>query len=71
MSRSLGDTCGHDVGIICTPVSETLRRQKGNDMFIVIASDGVWDVMSNEDVVTFVEEKRHKSRKQTAGLGLS
>jgi serine/threonine protein phosphatase PrpC len=30
----------------------------GNDHFIVAASDGVYDVMSNEEVIDFIESNR-------------
>lgn len=49
MSRSLGDSCLDDIGVL--PVPEvTIRALKPKDRFMVIASDGVWQVMSNEEV---------------------
>lgn len=29
------------------------------DQFVVAASDGVWDVMNNDEVINFVEKYRH------------
>ena len=54
MSRSIGDALGSSLGVISTPIC-TRFEVTGNEKFIVLASDGVWDVMDNEDVVIFVE----------------
>ncbi|KXS18361.1 protein serine/threonine phosphatase 2C, partial [Gonapodya prolifera JEL478] len=41
-----------------TAKPEVLRKQlKDDDEFIVIASDGVWDVLTNDSVVTFVRSR--------------
>ncbi len=41
MSRSLGDSCLDDIGVL--PVPEvTIRALKPKDRFMVIASDGIW-----------------------------
>jgi serine/threonine protein phosphatase PrpC len=63
MSRSIGDTVGAEIGVIATPVTTRYALHKGQDLFIVAASDGVWDVMDNEDVVNFVECYRGGCRK--------
>lgn len=49
MSRSMGDGIAHSVGVSAEPevLSFTLSI---NDKFVVIASDGVWEFLSNEDV---------------------
>ena len=60
MSRSIGDTTGHKLGVISTPVTTKHQVNDTGDLFIVAASDGIWDVMENEDVVTFVECYREK-----------
>ncbi|EGR31134.1 protein phosphatase 2c, putative, partial [Ichthyophthirius multifiliis] len=53
MSRSLGDKAGREVGVISVP--EILQFDIGeDDKFIVIASDGVWEFLSNEQVVDIV-----------------
>jgi len=53
ISRSFGDTVAHGVG--CTAVPEVagplrLNPECGNPAFLVLASDGVWDVLSQEHV---------------------
>lgn len=53
MSRSFGDRVAHSVGVSAEP--EVLDFTLGlNDKFLVIASDGVWEFLSNEDVAHIV-----------------
>ena len=59
MSRSIGDALGSNLGVISTPIC-TRMEVTGKERFIVLASDGVWDVMDNEDVIIFVETYRKK-----------
>lgn len=60
MSRSLGDVAGKQVGVIADPIIEFFPLVNFKDQFLVIASDGVWDTMSNEDVCSFVDTFRNK-----------
>lgn len=59
MSRSIGDSSGSSLGVISTPICTSLPINN-KEKFIVLASDGVWDVIDNEDVVTFIENFRKK-----------
>ena len=53
MSRSIGDCMIHDFGVISEP--EILEYSiTSEDKFIVLASDGVWEFLSNQDVVNSV-----------------
>jgi serine/threonine protein phosphatase PrpC len=53
MSRSLGDAAAASVGVIADP--EILECSLSpDDRFVVIASDGVFEFLSNEDVVRIV-----------------
>jgi serine/threonine protein phosphatase PrpC len=53
MSRSFGDLVGSEVGVIASP--EIKRYDlSADDKFIVIASDGLWEFMSNQEVVEIV-----------------
>ena len=61
MSRSLGDAVAHEIGIISTPIISSHRETPEMDFFLVLASDGVWDVMENQEVCDFVEAYRHKA----------
>lgn len=60
MARSLGDYCLKNFGVISEPVV-TYRRLSVRDRFIVLASDGVWDVLSNEQVVQIAASASSRS----------
>eukprot|EP00586_Coscinodiscus_wailesii_P008223 CAMPEP_0172521582 /NCGR_PEP_ID=MMETSP1066-20121228/292662_1 /TAXON_ID=671091 /ORGANISM="Coscinodiscus wailesii, Strain CCMP2513" /LENGTH=469 /DNA_ID=CAMNT_0013304515 /DNA_START=39 /DNA_END=1448 /DNA_ORIENTATION=+ len=53
MSRSLGDTLAHSCGVSHTPLVNTVALSP-RDEFVIVATDGLWDVMSNEDAVDMV-----------------
>ena len=53
MSRSFGDRVAHSVGVSADPETRTFTLTH-NDKFLVIASDGVWEFLSNEDVANIV-----------------
>ena len=59
MSRSLGDGIAKSLGVSATPVVESERVPLNS--FIVLASDGVWNAMSGQEVINFVEAFRHKA----------
>ena len=60
MSRSLGDVAGKQVGVIAEPVIDHFPILPFVDQFVVLASDGVWDVMSNQEVASFLETFRKR-----------
>jgi len=53
ISRTFGDLLAQEVGVICEPDVKTHKLQP-RDRFVVLGSDGVWDVLSNEEVVQMV-----------------
>ncbi|OVA04148.1 Protein phosphatase 2C (PP2C)-like domain [Macleaya cordata] len=53
MARAFGDFCLKDYGLISVP-DVSYRRLTEKDQFIVLATDGVWDVLSNKEVVDIV-----------------
>ncbi|XP_043689771.1 probable protein phosphatase 2C 66 [Telopea speciosissima] len=53
MARAFGDFCLKDFGLISVP-DVSYRRLTERDEFIVLATDGVWDVLSNKEVVDIV-----------------
>ncbi|OIS97589.1 PREDICTED: probable protein phosphatase 2C 34 [Nicotiana attenuata] len=53
MSRALGDYCVKDFGL--TSVPDVIERYiTSKDQFVVLATDGIWDVISNEEAVQIV-----------------
>ncbi|CAD8104156.1 unnamed protein product [Paramecium sonneborni] len=55
MSRSFGDYVASQVGVICDP--EIIKHQLlPTDKFLVVASDGIWEFLSNEWVIETVYE---------------
>ncbi|KAJ6407695.1 hypothetical protein OIU84_011065 [Salix udensis] len=60
MARAFGDFCLKDYGLISTP-EVSYRRLTDKDEFVVLATDGVWDVLTNYDVVKIVASARKRS----------
>ena len=58
MSRAIGDKIASGIGVIANPIMNSFRLYSELDQFIVIASDGIWDVMENIEVINFVEKFR-------------
>ena len=55
MSRSFGDEVAHTIGVIVNP--EINEYQLYNeDKFIILASDGIWEFISSEEVVNIVKD---------------
>lgn len=46
MTRSWGDASAHKVGVISEPYQQNINFQD-DDEFIILASDGIWDVIPN------------------------
>lgn len=53
MSRAFGDFILKNHGIIAIP-DINYRRLNSDDQFIILATDGVWDVLSNDQVASIV-----------------
>ncbi|XP_019455584.1 PREDICTED: probable protein phosphatase 2C 33 [Lupinus angustifolius] len=53
MARAFGDFCLKDYGLIAVP-DISHHRLTEKDEFVVLATDGIWDVLSNEEVVDIV-----------------
>jgi len=62
LSRAIGDrfakpAISDEVEIQLMPLSESTSDKKGKDEFIVLASDGLWDVMTSQECVNFIHER--------------
>ncbi|KAI3947112.1 hypothetical protein MKX01_015403 [Papaver californicum] len=53
MARAFGDFHLKDFGVIAIPQITHIRLTK-EDQFLVLATDGVWDVLTNEEVASIV-----------------
>ncbi|KAK1351556.1 PPM-type phosphatase domain-containing protein [Heracleum sosnowskyi] len=60
MSRAFGDFCLKDYGLISVP-EIFYRKLTEKDEFMVLASDGLWDVLSNEEVIRTVSSAQKRS----------
>eukprot|EP00829_Urostomides_striatus_P014870 TRINITY_DN453_c0_g1_i3.p1 TRINITY_DN453_c0_g1~~TRINITY_DN453_c0_g1_i3.p1 ORF type:complete len:385 (-),score=63.16 TRINITY_DN453_c0_g1_i3:17-1171(-) len=67
MSRSIGDIEAQKYGVSYKPEVKVLNIKNKGDItpeFIIIASDGIWEVMSNEDIakaINFSQGKKNIS----------
>lgn len=51
MSRSIGDFIVHTVGVVSTPDIYEIELDQVVDNLIIIATDGLWDQVSNAEAV--------------------
>ncbi|KAI5587198.1 hypothetical protein POPTR_005G021900v4 [Populus trichocarpa] len=61
MSRAFGDYCVKDFGLISVP-EVTQRHITSKDQFVVLATDGVWDVITNQAAVEIVSSTPDKAK---------
>ncbi|XP_066255092.1 protein phosphatase 1L isoform X1 [Euwallacea similis] len=60
-SRALGDYPLKDKKlVIADPDILTFDLKDHRPQFIILASDGLWDIFSNEDAVNFIKERLHE-----------
>ena len=55
MSRSIGDLVAAQVGVIAEP-DIIVHELTAADKFIVIASDGIWEFISNQDCINIISK---------------
>ena len=61
MTRSIGDKVSKNAGV-CSDCEITMKTLDKFDKFIIIASDGIWDVISSQEAVEIVR-KAYRLRK--------
>ena len=59
MSRSIGDTLAHKVGVSNVPEIIEYSINNVKPVAIIVASDGVWEFMSNEQVKNILKKYRY------------
>lgn len=62
MSRSIGDFVVHQVGVVSTPDMYEVDLDPSTDRIVVIATDGLWDQVSNEEAISIAA--KHKDAKK-------
>ena len=67
MSRSVGDVLAKRAGVVAEPevTQFTFDAEQAKHViprYLVLASDGVWDVMSNEQVANFVFDSKNQRK---------
>ena len=55
MTRSIGDKISKVIGVNSDP-EVVMRKLQSDDLFIVLASDGLWEKVTNEEVVEIVAQ---------------
>lgn len=55
MARSLGDVVAHSAGVISEPEFTNYQLDPKKDKFLVIATDGLWEFVSNQETIETVE----------------
>jgi serine/threonine protein phosphatase PrpC len=66
MSRSIGDFIAHSVGVATEPEVKRFELQP-EDKFMIIASDGVWEFLTNEAIAKIVWPFYLKNSPEQAG----
>ncbi|KAG6492104.1 hypothetical protein ZIOFF_047054 [Zingiber officinale] len=69
MAPAFGDFCLKDFGLISVP-EVSYRRVTAKDEFVVLATDGVWDALSNKDVVSIVASAPTRSSSLSSARSL-
>jgi len=56
MSRSLGDYCVKNYGVIATPDVVCTEVDLSRRPFLILSSDGIWEFLESEEVISQVKE---------------
>ena len=62
MTRSMGDLVAKSVGVTYEPEIKVFQNLSKQDKFIVIASDGLWDRLSNDEVTRMIAHPYYEKR---------
>ena len=56
--RSLGDVVAHSAGVISDPEFTEFELNPTTDKFLVVATDGLWEFIDNQETVDMVEAEK-------------
>ena len=67
MSRAIGDEIAKFFGVLAEPEVKCIKVEK-NDLFITVSSDGVWEFLTNEDVINMIYKNGKAKADKSAAL---
>jgi serine/threonine protein phosphatase PrpC len=67
MTRSIGDLVAASVGVTSEPEIQVFNQLTPQDKAIVIASDGLWDRLSNQEITQIVMSPRFLDNQDSDG----
>lgn len=67
MTRSIGDMVATSVGVTAEPEIQIFSSLKPVDKALVIASDGLWDRLSNDEIMHIVMSENYYPKKDSEG----
>ena len=70
MTRSLGDFVAKTVGVTCEPEIKVFSNLNEHDRAVVIASDGIWDRIPNEEMAQVLQPFYDKRDPEGAAMEL-
>lgn len=62
MTRSIGDMAAASVGVTAEPEIKVFTNLTPSDKFLVVASDGIWDRFSNEEIMMTIAMKYYQNK---------
>ena len=71
MTRSLGDFVAKSVGVTSEPEIKVFANITENDKAVVIASDGIWDRIPNEEMAQVLQSFYDKRDPEGAAMELT
>ena len=68
MTRSIGDLVAGSVGVTAEPEIQVFNCLTRMDKAVIIASDGIWDRLSNQEVTQLVMSPQYYNKKDSDGV---
>jgi serine/threonine protein phosphatase PrpC len=69
MSRSIGDFVVHTAGVVSTPDISEMELDSDADCMLIVATDGLWDQVSNSEAVNIAADHGEASDAVSALIG--
>lgn len=62
MTRSIGDLVANSVGVTAEPEVKVFSNLTQNEKILVVASDGLWDRLTNSEIMNIITKKYYAKR---------